>query len=428
MLQILFLAPITANKYSWQTIILLGLLFLFPVIYGFALFSTYNDGMIGIIFSSTIMIFILSHDKYKSLYLISPIIAFMPLFREIGIVLAQLAVLMMLVTLWIANNTENQKKRKCYIWFFIALVILPYLMQYMWFEYIASNNVMVGRKGHNLRHLYSILSIYDADSKTLPIIIAYIKALGKIFISPLFVLMYILQIASWFSVTKFGDNKTKREFKILFLASIICFIIFLTWRLYIYLLLASSVYSSDNDLINLKCMNRYIISYGVIFFSIPCAFLKITILDKCSNRYNKIIVSVILFTVIILSNVLYLKKVRIKDLSLSERILRSQTDIVKDFALMNFVINYDFTFDKIADDRSKELVCTKTIALLVPFANNDLRNRCINQYPSEIEKLKVQENQTNSNVDLKDIGKIYGKDRCKIIYRPLINNLDINCS
>lgn len=432
LLQMLFLAPITASKHSWQTIILLGLLFLFPVTYGYALFSTYNDGMIGIIFSSTIIIFILSQDKHEALYLISPIIAFMPLFREIGLLLAQLAVVIMLVTLWMLGNKKTQGIKKHSIWICISLLILPYLTQYVWFEYIASNEIIVGRKEHSFSNLSSIiLALFDSDSKALQITIAYIKAAIKTFISPLFIVMYVLQIATWLSIIKYKDNNLKHEFKIILTTSIVCFIIFLAWRLYIYLLLASSVYSSGNNLINLKCIGRYVISYGVVFFAIPCAFLKITILDKFkfSDNYNKIIAVIMLLAAIFLSYVLDLKKVMIKDLSVSEQMLRSQTNIVRDLASKNFVIDYDFNFNKIIHDGTKELVCTKIIALLVPYAGNDLRKQCVNQHPSgETSKLEMRKNQTSSNINIEDIDKLYNQDGCKVIYHPLINNLDINCS
>ncbi|WP_342170033.1 hypothetical protein [Rickettsia endosymbiont of Seladonia tumulorum] len=147
-LQMLFLAPLMANKYFVQTILLVSLVLLFPVQESFVLRAIYNDGLIAFIFSSVLVIFILEDNKYKALLMVMPILLFMPLFREVGLWLSWFASIMIFCNLLVDDN-EKLKSLSVKIGVLIILLILPFLTNYLWFMYVESH-VALGREPHSL--------------------------------------------------------------------------------------------------------------------------------------------------------------------------------------------------------------------------------------------------------------------------------------
>ncbi|HJD60741.1 MAG TPA: hypothetical protein LFV90_00930 [Rickettsia endosymbiont of Columbicola hoogstraali] len=181
-LQMLFLAPLMANKYFVQTILLVSLVLLFPVQESFVLRAIYNDGLIAFIFSSVLVIFILENNKYNALLMVMPILLFMPLFREVGLWLSWFASMMIFCNLLVDDN-KKLKSLSVKIGVLIILLILPFLTNYLWFMYVESH-VTLGREPHSLDQFVKIVSsLFNKEAKTINIISSYInivfKALGK---------------------------------------------------------------------------------------------------------------------------------------------------------------------------------------------------------------------------------------------------------
>ncbi|XVN41560.1 MAG: hypothetical protein RCO49_03365 [Rickettsia endosymbiont of Argas persicus] len=188
-LQILFLAPLMANRYFIQTILLVSLVLLFPVQESFVLRSIYNDGLIAFIFSSVLIIFILEDDKYKALLMVVPILLLMPLFREVGLWLSWFASIMIFCNL-LEDDNEKLKSLSLKIRILITLLILPLLTNYLWFRYVEAH-VVLGREPHSLDQFMKVVySLLNKDTKTINIVCSYINIVGKTLVQQSFLCIY----------------------------------------------------------------------------------------------------------------------------------------------------------------------------------------------------------------------------------------------
>jgi len=80
-----------ANKFWYQTLFFVVVIFTVVMLYTTGLRTIYNDSTTGLIFSSIFAIYFLEEDKLKALYLVLPILIFLPIFREIGLILSSIA-------------------------------------------------------------------------------------------------------------------------------------------------------------------------------------------------------------------------------------------------------------------------------------------------------------------------------------------------
>ncbi|ASX27945.1 hypothetical protein BA173_03685 [Rickettsia sp. MEAM1 (Bemisia tabaci)] len=434
-LQMLFLAPLMANKYFVQTILLVSLVLFFPVQESFVLRAIYNDGLIAFIFSSVLVIFILEDYKYKALLMVMPILLFMPLFREVGLWLSWFASIMIFCNLLVDDN-EKLKSLSVKIGVLIILLILPFLTNYLWFMYVKSH-VTLGREPHSLDQFVKIVSsLFNKEAKTINIISSYInivfKALGK----KSFLCIYGILLFTGISIHKYKPQYLK-SFLILVITAILCFIIFLAWRLYLYIVMANTIYSTPSG-IDLGCVKRYASSYGVIFMAISCAYLKKTLFYKelsafSRHKITKILITavVIIFTVYVVSSLLVLlwKMPKLSAQSENQLSLKSQTPIVYELLSKDFQVDFDFDFDNNYSTTEKTFICYKLAYFLTPYFNNEMRSKCISQpkpdanYVSEVKK-----NQIESNINIQELLEDSKKYQCNIKYYPIYNNINIKCA
>jgi len=435
-LQMLFLAPLMANKYFIQTILLVSLVLIFPVQESFVLRAIYNDGLIAFIFSSVLIIFILEDDKYKALLLVIPILLLMPLFREVGLWLSWFASIMIFCNLLVEDNQKlNSFSLK--IGILIILLSLPFLTNYLWFMYVETH-VKLGRAPHSISQFMKIMSsLINKEAKTINIICSYIKIVGKTLVQQSFFCIYGILVCTGLSIYKYKPKYLK-SFLILLISATLCFIIFLAWRLYLYILMADTIYGTlDGSLINLGCVKRYASSYVVIFMAISCAYLKKTLFDKNLNEFSNykivrfLIASImIIFTIYLLNSLLiFLWKMPKQAVqSESQLSLRMQTPIIYELLAKDYKIDFDFDFDNSYSLEEKTYICYKLAYFLTPYFDNAMRTKCcVQPIPDKNYTSNIEKNKLISNIDVKKLLQNPQKYQCNIKYYPVYNHINIKC-
>ena len=425
-LQLLFLAPIMACRYFWQTILLISLLLIFPIMESFVLRSLYNDGMIAFIFSSVLIIFILEENKHKALFLVAPILLLMPLFREIGVVLAWCAVVMIFCSFLVDNN-QKFKTYRSRICLLLGLLLLPFITYHLWFFYVETHTIM-GRKNHNIEQTKEIiLSLLHKDGENIQIVLLYINVVAKALTSKAFLFIYSILTVAWYSVYKYG-SQYKNSFKNVLISSIAGFIIFLAWRLYIYLSIRGVYGTLDN--INLGCVVRYTTSYVPVFCAIACAYIKKTLFNNEVNNLGKyqtftLLIATISILYFLAGYVLQMPKLKAGNPELAFRL---QAKHAYDLMSKGFKVDYDFSLDNSTTIGNKTFICYKLAYFLTPYYSNEVRDKCVMQpmpdrdYVSPIEKDKL-----NSNIEIDTILQNPAKYKCNIKYYPMYNHIDIEC-
>lgn len=425
-LQMLFLAPIMANRYWWQTILLVSLLLLFPVITGTTLRSLYNDALVGFIFSSILMIFILEQNKNKALWLVTPLLLLMPLFREIGLVLSLCATIIISSDLTV-NYRQILKTTKSKILVFISLALLPFITYHLWFAYVEAHTV-IGRDSHSIqRALEIILSFFDKNSSTKLIAILFIQSLGRMLTSAQFLSTYAVLLFAWYCVGKYG-KPYKNSFKTMLISSIAAFVIFLLWRFYIYIFVIDVYKTSNTPIISLDSMVRYSTSYIIVFYAIACAYIKETLLTYRLNKYSIFALLVITIGIFsfIANNVLKMPKLTIDN---PEAIFKKQTQCIYDLIQQGYKIEYDYRLDSNIALARKQWRCSKLFYTLAPYYTSESRDRCISQpMPPKGYISTIEHNKINSNIKVNDILRTSQKYSCDIEYYPMYNNINILCT
>lgn len=430
-LQMLFLAPIMANRHFWHTILLVSLLFTFPVITSITtLHSIYNDTVISFIFSSSLMIFILEENKYKALWLAASILLFMPLFREIGLVLSLCAAIIICSDI-IVNYRQMFKTFRSKILLFIGLSFLPFITYHSWFAYVEAHTI-IGRNSHSAqRTLEIILSFFDKDSNSIKIAVLFIQALGKALVTKQFVCTYAIVLVTWYCISKYA-KQYQNNFKTLLISSIAAFIIFLLWRLYLYIFVIDVYKMVNNPLISLESLVRYSISYVVIFYAMSCAYIQKTLFTRDIHSLGKyqtfalIVVTISIFSFII-THVLRMPELNNNN---PETIFRKQAQYIYDLASKGFKIEYDYSLDnKITLAKRNKRCYSSLVYVLAPYYNDESRAQCVNQpMPDKDYISTIEHDKLNANINIDDILQTPEKYKCNIKYYPMYNHIDIICS
>ena len=144
-------------------------------LYTTAIRSIYNDSTIGIIFSAIFAINILELNKNKALILSLPILILLPLFREVGLVLAVFAAIIL-----IANQIRLQGLSSISLSKWIILFVMlasPIVASNLWMNYFRSTHDFFGRTEHNLNNLVVLAQSFDTQHKLL--LISFLKCFSQ---------------------------------------------------------------------------------------------------------------------------------------------------------------------------------------------------------------------------------------------------------
>lgn len=424
--QICFLTPLIANKRPWQTILLISVIFLFPVIKCRSLRSLYNDGTIAYVFSSVVAIYILSENKFKSLIVIIPILLVMPIIREIGLWLAWFALAIIASDLILLNSPKGTKKYRILIAIIIFCSI--YAASYCWFYYF-NNYYSIGRPSHSIEGFLSIIRSVFNDTNTASAVTIYMLAIGKILCGKLFLFIYLLSSITWYLMYKYANEQFK-HFKLCLITASICFTIFIIWRLYIFILLANHIYGGllapDT-----KALGRYIISYIVIFNAINCAFLKKLLFEQASDiqvgskiRYLLVIITIVISIVIV--NIVS-KMPKTKQMSDYERNLRYQSLLVRSLISKDYNIEYHFDARGNLNDVNRRFICHKLSYFLTPYYDAKTRDICISESVYQTSSIN-ESNKLSTNINIEELLTNHKRYKCDIEYHPMYNYLKIDCT
>jgi len=416
-MQILFLGPIMANKYFWQTILMVSAILLFPALEANCLISTYNDGSIAFIFSSILMIFMLEEDKRKALFLIYPILFFMPIFREIGLWLGWF------VSIMIFYNLDSPYKERLKALF--MMILLPIIGYYLWFIYVEKYGIL-GRDSHSLTSAKNIfMSFLANDSASLKILFIYIKALYNSLISRSFIYLYAALTATWFILEEYGQEKDRKGFLKLLITATILFIVFLLWRLYLYILHANGIYASlGESFINIHDLTRYSTSYVVIFYAIASIYLKKTLFQISYKEMGKLMTAGCLIITLACSYPLIIRIKNSPGISNDQdAVTRTQAPIIKEFLAKGVQVVFDFRYED--DIIQKTRTCYKLAYFLIPHYHDFYKDQCLNTKPSKGLNLPKDKIQTTNPIE--DILGNSDQYSCIVYYNPVYNFIDIKC-
>ncbi|NRB10676.1 MAG: hypothetical protein HRU35_03565 [Rickettsiaceae bacterium] len=475
-LHLLFAMPFFAARYFWQGTTLFMLLFilimLLPGGNSTALISVYNDSTIGFIIAAALAIFISTEDKYKALKLITPIFFMMPIFREIGMWLGMYAAVILFTLLFYQKNNIEKLLHK--FLFFLLLFSLPIISSHLWFWYVDVYGLL-GRDPHQLNDVIGIFNdVINSDVKTWQIINLYFERFAESLLTKPFLFIYSLIVITLYLIIK-TNIKYLKEFIALLAITSICLLLFLSFRLYIYILMAESTYSSfDGSVIDLESMLRFASSYLLLYPAICCIYIKqalgfikikrpnllelilFILIVAAFGRYtynnSRLVILVPICLILLFLFSKHSKRALIEafivvcsigfiitnvkvtldrlpktfNIAQKDKIFREQTKLVTKLLQQQHYIEYDFINknDKITSIRN----CYFLVFFLYPHYTDEDRKKCFASIELDNNiMLPFDINTTKSNVDINEILENPDSYKCQVKYYPQHNYLNINC-
>ena len=88
LLYVLFLSPLLQNKKLLHSFFLFFSVFSVAILYSSGVRSIYNDSITGLVFGAVLSIFILEKNRNTAFLLLLPMVASLPLIREVGLILS----------------------------------------------------------------------------------------------------------------------------------------------------------------------------------------------------------------------------------------------------------------------------------------------------------------------------------------------------
>ena len=409
MLYLIFLSPLFQNKQAWQSLILILASLVVMTHYTTALRSIYNDSTVGLIFSTIFIINILEFNKTKALALSLPILILLPLFREIGLILAVFAAIILTIY-QIRNNSLRSVSLS--VWILILLtIILPIAASNLWINYFKSTHDFFGRVEHSFSNLVGLIKSFDTQHKSL--LINYLKFFGLFLVKEGSLVIYALIAASWYGVKKYRKDLIP-EYKFFIFNLGMFFILFAMWRLYLYYFTFAY-----HEAIKGASLSRYLGSYCIVFALISCAYIKKTYFDVDRNKSQNTILNLIVIFLIICSSIQVINTVlRAKETPSEFKGRNKQIEIIKEFIANDYEVEFNFE-NKPYDNWNCYYINYK----IAPYFKSEIFDSCI-KAPA------IQKEQIQKPLDTTfeyDLAKLL-KDKCKIFYSPFMNKLEINCS
>ena len=364
LLHLIFLAPLAANEKLWQTGVLFSILLCAVVLYTTGLRSIYNDSTIGLMFGAIFAIYILEKDKQKALKFVSPITILLVLFREVGVWLASFASVIL-----IFHHTifyKKSKKLQDYITY-LMLLTLPILCNFIWMSYFKSTHDFFDRSEHTFNNLVYIAENFDKQHKLL--LLNYGKFFLKFLAKEGSLVVYTICIIAWYGIRKYKPDLLK-EYKFFLIGTLICFIIFALWRLYLYFFTFSYIEAIKGASL-LRYLGCYVIGVGVI----AASYIKNSIFLNNQNK-KELLIFALLFTISsfsVVKNIL-----RIRHLNLEQKVFIKQSENVKKSLAQGNKIEFNFR------GKNDNLQCHILNYNLAPYLDKKYLQECIKTPVSKV--------------------------------------------
>ncbi len=356
LLHIIFIAPLMGNKNWYHTFFIVAVLFAIVMLYTTGLRAIYNDSTTGLMFASCFAIYFFESNKSKALILILPILICLPIFREIGLVLALIAALVFIV---ISYKSVNYIQT---IPVYAAMFVMPFLSQYLWFCHFGETHDFFGRKEHSLVNLLILIDSFNDQTQL--IIVNYTKSILKFLVKEGSIAVYILSIIAWVGTKKYRPILLKQWYLIFFTLTI-GFVLFAIWRLYLYFFAFSPA-----EAIKAASLLRYCGTYWLVFAVIACCYIKKSIFESQSTK-AEIITLIIL--AIIASTTVIINITRIKsNLAIEQSVYNTYVKYTKQLIVQGIEVRFDFNNKKDAMD------CYKLNYKLAPNFKKEELTRCLN--------------------------------------------------
>lgn len=406
LLHLIFIAPLWHNKKVWQSLMLSSSVLLVIALYTLGLITTYNDSTIGVIFGSIIAINILEANKIKAMLVSLPILILLPLYREIGLILAIFSAIILIL------NCLRDKKISdisvSYWLLFCLMLVLPITANFMWMSYFKSTHDFFGRIEHSFGNLVILAKSFNQEHKLL--LIAYTKFILQFLMERGSPVIYFLIVLSWYGVNKYRKD-LKADYKFFIISSGVCFILFCLWRLYLYFFTFSYA-----EAINGASLLRYIGSYCIIFTFTSCAYIKRSFFEI---RYNNFELAIfIIFLILSSTAIAYRISTMHNKLDVHTKDFYKQSSIVKEFLSRGYDVGINF------ENKAGDMDCHILNYKLSPYLSKSFLEKCF-AAPSSLRNL---DNENRNTLIINYDFANFSKDRCKIFYSPFINKLKIICS
>lgn len=198
---LIFLAPLMANKKYWLGIFIIAPIFAIIMLYTTGIRSIYNDSTIGLMFCSIVAIYILETNKKRAIITLLPIFVLLPLFREIGLILALIAG--SIITLKDIIESKQPELKYRFI-LYLLLFFAPIMSNFVWSIYFRDTHNFFGRTEHSFSNLLFLAKSFNEQS--LLLVINYIKFLAIFLIKEGSLLIYVLIGFSWYFLKKSKNN------------------------------------------------------------------------------------------------------------------------------------------------------------------------------------------------------------------------------
>lgn len=355
LLHLIFIAPLMGNKNWYQTWFIVAVIFSITVLYTTGLRAIYNDSTTGLIFASCFAIYFLEENKYRALYLILPILVFLPIFREIGLVLSLIATF-----IFIIDSYKLISARKA-LPLYAAMLVLPYLSQSLWFWHFGETHDFFGRKEHSLDNLMILVNAFN-DQSTL-VVINYSKSVLKFLFKEASLAIYVLVIISWWGVKKYRPD-LMNGWRKTFASLVMGFVAFALWRLYLYFVAFSSA-----EAVKSASLLRYCGSYWFVFAIIACCYIKKSIFKGDITKFTRIGLSML---AIIASFSAVKNIMRIKHKSAPEQaVYNAYVEYAEKLIVQGIVVKLDF------DNRGDAMDCYKLNYKLSPHLTKANLMNCL---------------------------------------------------
>jgi hypothetical protein len=185
------------------------------------------------------------------------------------------------------------------------------------------------------------------------------------------------------------------------------------WRLYLYYFTFAY-----EEAIRGASLLRYLGSYCLVFCFISCVYIKKTYFEiedsnlKDTKLYSFLFIGSLFIAT---SSKVIHTILRIKQTPLEFEIRNHQLKIVKQLIIDNYEIKFNF------ENKPNSLSCYYINYKLAPYLKYNILTTCIKQFAIQKEFLKESVDYTF------DYDNKISNDRCKIIYSPFMNKLDMKC-
>lgn len=354
LLHLILITPLMANKFWYQTLFFVAVIFTVVMLYTTGLRTIYNDSTTGLIFSSIFAIYFLEEDKLKALYLVLPILIFLPIFREIGLILSFIAAFIFIFS---SYKTISYTKG---LPLYIAMIIIPYIAQALWFWHFRATHDFFGRNIHSIDNFISLITSFNEQSKL--VVINYIKVILKFLLKEGSIAIYLLLAFSWFCLKKYRQALIKQWYYIIGLLTV-GFIIFALWRLYLYLSVFSHVEALES-----ASLLRYCGTYCIVFAIMACCYIKQSLFQIQSTKTKVLILVIISF----ISSVTVIKNItRVKKYDFEELVYDSYIKYVKELLVQKRMVKFNYA------NKPGPMECYKLNYKLSPYLTKKELGYCI---------------------------------------------------